>query len=129
MPDPKLKTAATEIEAILTKHDIAGIVILSSTTHTEYLMELSPTWSCCTWENRPEGKLLRLRANRADYPTKEAHNLAIENSVGLVMGFIDTTKAVTGFLNEVAGMIAEKIEFNHWTKREPRLPPDMDIGL
>lgn len=122
MPDPKLKTAVAEIEAILAKHDVAGVVLLSSTTHLEYLLELSPSWSCCRWEQHPEGKVLRIKALRADYPSKEAHDLVLKDTVGLIMGFLDGTRGLTANLESVAAKLAEKMDFQHYTQEEPRKP-------
>lgn len=40
MPDAKLKEAMEEIKAVLTKHDIAAIVLLQSQTHSEFLQRI-----------------------------------------------------------------------------------------
>lgn len=120
MPDPKLKTAAAEISAILKKHDVAGIVILSSLTHTEYLIGVDPSWSPCFSEETPKGKALRFRAKRADYPSKAAHHEAVGNGVGLIMGMLDTCRGVSATLEDCAGMLAKHIEFSTLNREEPR---------
>lgn len=116
MPDPLLKTAAAEIEAVLVKHDIAGVVLLSSKTHTEYILHVDPSWSCCFVENTDKGRLLRVRSKRADYPSKEAQNAAINDSVSLIMGLYDTARNTTELLGNVAGQIAKHVEFTHFTR-------------
>jgi hypothetical protein len=129
MADPKLKIAVAEIEAILKKHDIAGIVMLQSPTHLEYLMEVAPSWSCCWFEDYGEaGKLLRFRAKRADFPSKAAHDKVLKESVGMVMGFIDCCNSMGRNLTTIAGKIAEKVEFSHITREEerPPLPPGVE---
>jgi hypothetical protein len=127
MPDPKLKTAAAEIEAILQRHDIAGIIMLNSLTHMEFLMCIAPSWSCCWIEDRGEaGKVMRVKALRADYPSKEAHSDTLKNTVGMIMGFVDCCESMTRNLTAVAEAIARKVEFSHFTREEqnPPLPPD-----
>lgn len=48
---PKLKTAMEEIKEILRKHDIAGIVVLHTPGHGEYLNHVSPSYSCANIDN------------------------------------------------------------------------------
>ena len=42
---PKLKKAMQEIKDILHRHDIAGVVVLHTPGNSEYLIELSPSYS------------------------------------------------------------------------------------
>ena len=56
--NPKLKKAAEQIKAILKEHDIAGIVVLHTPGHSEYLYEINPTYSVA----KIEGEELRIRS-------------------------------------------------------------------
>lgn len=61
---PKLKTAMSEIKAIMQKHDIAGVVILHTDTGTgqcfaEHHLSIDPTYSVAKFE-RPD--YVRFRA-------------------------------------------------------------------
>jgi len=60
---PKLKKAAEEIKQILHKYDIAANVILHAPGHSEYLLHITPTYSCAWIEN----DMVRFRARKADY--------------------------------------------------------------
>jgi hypothetical protein len=60
---PKLKKAMEEIKAILKRHDIAGMVVLHTPGHSEYLNHISPTYSCA----KQEGDMIRFRAKKADF--------------------------------------------------------------
>ena len=60
---PKLKKAAEEIKAILKKHDIAGNVILHTPGFSEYLLEITPSYSAAWLENG----IVRFRARAQDY--------------------------------------------------------------
>lgn len=44
-PHPVLEKAAAEIDAILKKHDIAGVVQLFTPGFNKYTMNLQPSWS------------------------------------------------------------------------------------
>lgn len=52
---PKLKKAAEEIKEILLKYDIAANVILHTPGFSEYLLHLTPTYSCAWIENGDNG--------------------------------------------------------------------------
>ncbi len=43
---PKLKKAISEIEEILRKHDIAGLVVLHTPGFSEYIHHITPSYSC-----------------------------------------------------------------------------------
>jgi len=45
---PKLKKAMQQIDAILQVNDIAGVVILHTPGHSEYLTRINPTYSCAS---------------------------------------------------------------------------------
>lgn len=60
---PKLKKATEEIKQILLKHDIAANVILHTPGYSEYLLHITPTYSCAWLEN----DMIRFRARKADY--------------------------------------------------------------
>lgn len=47
---PKLKKAAEEIKAILKKYDIGALVVLHNPGHIEYIVEISPSYSCAKIE-------------------------------------------------------------------------------
>lgn len=122
MPDPILKTAVAEIDAILKKHDIAGVVVLTSKSHVEYLMAITPTWSCCTYEDTPQGKLLRVKAKAVDYPSKEARNEAISDTIGMLMGLSDVMEKAVTWMGETTASIRKQIRFTHWTRQEKKGP-------
>lgn len=61
---PKLKKAAEEIKDILSKYDIAGIVLLHTPGFGEQVVKLDPTYSAC--KPTPEG--IRLKSKlKEDY--------------------------------------------------------------
>lgn len=67
MPDPKLKTAMTEIEGVLAKHDICASVVLTSQTHAENRLFLNASWSAIVIN--PKNGEMRFRAKKTDFVT------------------------------------------------------------
>ena len=66
VPDQaRLKIARLEIEAVLKKHDLAGVVLLHTPGMQEFFYDIVPSYSCC-WIDEPEG-LLRVKSKAADY--------------------------------------------------------------
>lgn len=45
---PKLKKVMEEIKSLLEENDVAGHVVLHTPGHAEYLMHLTPSYSCLT---------------------------------------------------------------------------------
>jgi len=60
---PKLKKATEEIKQILSKYDVAANVVLHTPGHSEYLLHITPTYSCAWIEN----DIVRFRARKSDY--------------------------------------------------------------
>ena len=61
----RLKVARLEIEAVLRKHDLAGVVVLHTPGMAEFFYDIRPSYSCA-WidESVP---MLRLKSKVADY--------------------------------------------------------------
>lgn len=55
--DPKLKMASDDIKKILEKYDIAGVAVLHSPTHTEFLMKVDTEHSLAYME----GKMFKVK--------------------------------------------------------------------
>lgn len=103
---PKLKKAMNEIEAILIKYDIAGIVSLHTPGHGEYLSHLSPSYSCAKFE----GDNLRIRAKKEDYSgsaevrnrfLKDTSNIlhVLSNNTGMIaINLVEISKTVDNIL-------------------------------
>lgn len=60
---PKLKKAIAEIEEVIAKHDIAAVVVLHTPGHSEFIIRISPSYSCAT----VDGDKLRIRAKLTEF--------------------------------------------------------------
>jgi hypothetical protein len=107
MPDPNLQRTAKLIQKILQQEDIGGIVLLSSKTHSEYLMELSPSWSCIRF-NRQTGEC-RVKAIAKEFSSIEARNQCITYSCGLVLGLLNLVKLMAKNLQTIIMMMGKHI--------------------
>lgn len=116
MPDPKLKAAMEEIKVILHKHDIAGMVFLQSPQNGEFLYHLNPSWSCVTLE---DSGVCRIQAKRDEFPSLEAQEKKITESVGMLNGFHDLALQATDNMRTMLKLIGTKMEFSHRSRLEP----------
>lgn len=60
---PKLKNAAEDIKAILNKYDIAASIVLHAPGFSEFLLEITPSYSCATLQHDH----IHFKAKRSDY--------------------------------------------------------------
>lgn len=103
---PKLKKAMQEIEAIITKYDIAAVVVLHEPSFVEYLSKIDPSYSCASYiENG-----IRVRAKTADFggdveirnqklkdTANMLHNLAMRTAL-VNLPLLETSEAVDKLL-------------------------------
>jgi hypothetical protein len=111
--DPNLLLAMEKIKAVLKEHDIAGMVILLSKTHGEWLQEITPTWSVATMIDDARGKGIRFKALAKDFPSKEAHQEAARLTVGMLCGFRDGADRISRDMEVMLTMLAEHFEIEH----------------
>jgi hypothetical protein len=107
--DPKLKEAMAEIVAVLKKHDIAGIALLQSKTHGEWLNGIDPTWSCA----KMDGQSLRIKAPAKDYPSTEDRNEAIRLTAGMIYAFRDGAHRIADNMESVLAMLSKYTTIEH----------------
>jgi hypothetical protein len=130
MPDPKLQTAMEQIKAVLRQHDIAAVVLLSSESQVEYLHEIAPSWSCLRFEPAPEGRqAVRFKALAKDFSSKEAHKKCLQDTIGMVVGFLDALNHSRENYVLIARLIAAEIPFEHITKHEAHLHEGYSVDL
>jgi hypothetical protein len=117
MPDPKLQAIAADIEALLVKHDVAGVVLLNSPTHGEYRYCLSPSWSCASLKANGE---FRVRCKLADYPDQAAQKAALGQTVGMLCSLHTLALKTKDDMDKVLRMLATHVHFSHIDREENR---------
>lgn len=107
--DPKLKEAMAEINAVMSKHDIGGHIILVSKSHSEFKFFLEPTWSVARWEN--EG--IRIKAQKADLGSKEAVMEALGLTAHLILQIHDLAVRDAKICKQIAVELAKHCDIEH----------------
>lgn len=108
---PKLKKAMAEINAILEKHDIAGLIVLQMPGFVEYRLAINPTWSVAKWN----GDELRVKAKlQEDYNgDKEAWTEDVTNTLNMLQSLADCSGQHAVNLFEIADKINKKVNADH----------------
>jgi len=110
--DPRLREAAAEIEAVLKKYDCMGLVHLTGKSHGEFLMHLTPSWSCISLEETKDGKMgIRIRAKGVKVNTPEHENLTA--TVAAICDFADQCNNWGGTMYKIKAMLQEKMVIDH----------------
>lgn len=107
---PKLKIAMEEIKAILSRHDIAGAVILHTPGFSEFLFSPTPSWSVARLE--PTG-FLRIKTNPAD--PKEVKKKQIEDTMDMISGMATSSMEITKGCKAVIEMLKDRFRFDGGT--------------
>jgi len=105
--------AVSEIEQIMTKYDIAGHVILTSPTHSEFRFFLTPTWSCAKWIKEGE---LRFISNSKEIG-KDAAKVKTEQTCHMVFATKDLLSMAYMNYDNMTKAIQTQVVVNH-TKAE-----------
>jgi hypothetical protein len=118
---PKLKTAAKEIEDILKKYDIAGVVILHSvygqsenkdgTFYTngfsEYIQRYNPSYSCAFIER----DMLRIRSKLKDYGgDMKAQQKQLSATYNMITHLSKKTSDIALTLIDMENMLKKHVE-------------------
>ncbi|RYE17069.1 MAG: hypothetical protein EOP45_16440 [Sphingobacteriaceae bacterium] len=108
---PKLKKAMEEIKDILSKHDIAGLVILHTAPgYTEFLNKLDPTYSCI----KVTGDQIRFKAKLEDYNgDKEAWRKKTTESLNLLASITECGIHVLAPLSHFSDQLTKELQAEH----------------
>lgn len=77
---PKLKKAAEEIKEILAKHDIAGMAVLHTPGFSEFIIDITPTYSCA-WIQCDR---IRFKALKKEYDTQEQWKKKVTDTTNML---------------------------------------------
>jgi hypothetical protein len=127
-PDPILKQAMAEIQAIVKKYDLAANVILTSPDAMEHLLELEASWTCTRFEPDPThpGRF-GVRFKTTELPPGQKQK-AIEDTVGTLMGFNDAMVKMIGMNHHLLSCVGRYVETMHVSQEIWPLKPEKDDG-
>jgi len=84
---PKLKKAAEEIKSVLKKYDIAASVVLHTPGFSEFVLEITPSYSCATLNHDH----VRFKAKKEDFNNELKRHQVIEDTANMMNLLSDTT--------------------------------------
>ena len=108
-----------EISAVLKKHDMAGLVMVSNANHCDWRMEIEASWSCAWLEKDASGfTVLRVRSKLKDYRNKETQKQTLEATVGTFVTFLDSLNILKERVSNILMMISKQVDFLGKSTRE-----------
>jgi hypothetical protein len=106
---PKLKKAMKEIQMILFKNDIAGMVILHTPGHGEFYLKLTPSYSCI----KTEGESIRIHAKVSDFKSRTEMESKLADTSNMLHTFSEVGgNMILGVMN-ASELLDAKIEAKH----------------
>lgn len=108
---PKLKRVMQEIKDILSREDIAGVVVLHEPGHSEVLAKLDPTYSCV----RANGDQIRVKAKlKEDFNgNKEAWTKKVSDSANMLHMLSVSAGNVALPIMEISDMVDKVLKSDH----------------
>jgi hypothetical protein len=107
---PKLKMAMEEIKAVLSKHDIAGMIILHTPGFVEYLNKINPSYSILKIK---DGEGFAFNAHSKHFGgDKEKRDKAAADTRNMIELFEEFSGKQFMMYNEIAKKVDEK--FGKW---------------
>ncbi len=87
--DPKLRDMAVEFRALCKKYDCMAAALFVSPTHSEFVNELSSSWSVARMESANE---IRFRSKKEDFPSREAQKFATDSTVHAITSIVEWSR-------------------------------------
>ena len=108
----RLKVARTEIEAVLKKHDLAGVVVLPTPGMSEFFYAIRPSYSCI-WIDEA-ASVVRMKSLARDYGNDVAAQVLDQAaSANMVEAFADQLRQAGGMFLMVSHIVNEKFSAEH----------------
>jgi hypothetical protein len=81
--DPDMIAAAQQIEAVLKRYKLMGLVFIASPHRGGFVMEMDAPWNCITTLLDENGEVegIRLRSKREEFASLEEQKEVLENTV------------------------------------------------
>jgi len=108
----RLKVARTEIEAVLKKYDLAGVVVLHTPGMSEFFHDIRPTYSCA-WIDEA-ASMVRVKSLGADYGgDREAQVRDQAATANMAAALADNLTSAAGMFDEVQRVIDSLVQAEH----------------
>ena len=107
----RLKIARTEIEAILKKHDLAGVVVLHTPGMSEFFYDITPSYSCAYFNEATQ--YFRVKSKLADYPSAEEQRNDQAATANMSRCIASEINAVAPMFNAMARLVDSVLGADH----------------
>lgn len=108
----RLKVARAEIEGVLKKHDLAGVVTLHTPGMTEFFYDITPSYSC-VWIDEKASQL-RVKSKQADYAgDKEAQVRDQAASANMIHGLAQDLLSAASMFGSLAHFVSRTLNAEH----------------
>lgn len=100
-----------EIKAVLEKHDIAGIAVLHTPGHAEFLLKINPSYSCA----KIEGDKLRVKAKlEEDFGgDKKAWEQKVRDTSNMLNLISEVGASTVLSVGEISRMLDKSVTASH----------------
>lgn len=108
----RLKLARTEIEAVLKKHDLAGVVVLHTPGMSEFFYDIQPSYSCVSIDEAAERVHIKSKLEQygGDAQTQRHDQAATAN---MTESIADNLMQAAPMFRYVAGMVNKAVGAEH----------------
>jgi hypothetical protein len=108
----RLKIARAEIEGILKKHDLAGVVTLHTPGMTEFFYDITPSYSC-VWIDEKAARL-RVKSKQADHGgDKDTQVRDQAATANMIHGLAEDLANAAGMFGSIAPFIDRALRAEH----------------
>lgn len=117
MANIKLKIVMDEIKRTLEKHDVAGLVVLHTPGHSEYLLHINTTYSCAKLESGG----IRIKALKSDYGgDTERRDRKVADTSNMLSLLGDTGAYISNSVKQISAAVDATVKAEHTnSKHEP----------
>lgn len=108
----RLKIARTEIEAVLKKHDLAGVVVLHTPGMIEFFYDIQPSYSCA-WVDESASRL-RIKSKLEQYggdAQAQQHDQAA--TANMLHGLAEDLNSASGMFLDMAAIADRMLRAEH----------------
>lgn len=114
--DPRVEAAMAEINEIMKKHDVAGIVAVCTPNSLRYQMKLEASWNCTTHEFRERDGASGVRVNSKGL-IPELKKPRVEGSAASICAMAHIADLMSKDLNVVVKMLSQHLDLSFIMKR------------
>lgn len=108
----RLKVARAEIEGILRKHDLGGVVVLHTPGMSEFFYDVRPSYSCVWIDEKAQA--LRVKSLQADYGgDREAQRLDQAATANMVRALANDLACAESMFAGVAAIVDRVVQAEH----------------